>query len=376
MIGLNIDIFTIVIFLGLIQGLFLSVLLITKFKFPQKILGIILLIISIHIFDFFSAYSLISLRYPHLIDISQPLGLVLGPVIYFLYYFYANRKYPQNFILHLIPAIIFFIGYAFYFFQSADFKYNSFVVARGLHLPLKNIPGGVISDPLRLKNFGGELIAISLGIYSILIMKELLKILKMNNKRFWKVNDVSVKWLRNFALIIIVLVSYVLFNQLFIRNPRSEYIIATGLTLIVYYTSYHFIRNSYLIHGSFLSIKYEKSSLSEPLKERIKFRLLNHLKNNKPFLSNTFSLKQLSENISASPNYVSQIINEDFHQSYYEFIANYRIQEAKNYLSDPNYKNKNIEEISFLVGYNSKTAFNKAFKKITGKTPLQFKKQT
>lgn len=374
MIGLNIDIFSIIIFLGLIQGLFLSALLITKFRFPQKLLGIILLIISIHIFDFFSAYSLISLRYPHLIDISQSLGLVLGPVIYFLYYYFANRKYPRFLVLHIIPAIVFFINQAFYFFQSSDYKYNSFIIARGFKLPLKNIPEGLISDPLRLKNFGGELIAISLGIYSILILKELLKILELNNNRFWNVNDVSIKWLRNFALIFIVLTSYVLFNQLFIRNPRSEYIIATGLTVIIYYTTYHLIRNSYLIHSSFFSIKYEKSSLSESLKENIKSRLIDHLKNSKPFLSNMFSLKQLSKNISASPNHVSQIINEDFKQSYFEFIANYRIQEAKKYLSDPNYKNKNIEEISFLVGYNSKTAFNKAFKKITGKTPLEYRK--
>jgi AraC-like DNA-binding protein len=374
-IGLNIDIFSIIIFLGLAQGIFLSVLLITKFKFPQKILGLILLIISIQIFDFFSAYSLISLKCPHLIDISQPLGLVLGPVIYILYYFFANRKYPQYFILHLIPAIIFLVNHAFYFFQSADFKYNSFVIARNFNLPLKNVSDGVIPDPLRLRSFGGELIAVSLSIYSILIMKELLKIVVLNKKKFWKVEEGSLMWLRNFVLILIVLVSYVLFNQFFIKNPRSEYIIATGLTLIVYYTTYHFIRNSFLINDSFLNIKYEKSSLSVSLKESIKDRLVNHLKNDKPFLSNVFSLKQLSKNISASPNHVSQIINEDFNQSYFEFIANYRIQEAKKYLLDSHYRNRNIEEISFLVGYNSKTAFNKAFKKITGKTPLQYKKQ-
>jgi AraC-like DNA-binding protein len=129
-----------------------------------------------------------------------------------------------------------------------------------------------------------------------------------------------------------------------------------------------------VINESFPAAKYEKTSLSDEMKDIIRERLITHMEQDKPFLNNMFSLNQLSKNILASQNHVSRIINEDFSQSYFEFISSYRIHEACKYLSDPGYKTRTIEDISFLVGYNSKAAFNKAFKKITGITPFHFKK--
>jgi len=71
---------------------------------------------------------------------------------------------------------------------------------------------------------------------------------------------------------------------------------------------------------------------------------------------------------------VSQVINEKLGKSFFELLASYRIEEAKTILSDAKKNNLTIEEISEMVGYNSKTAFNNAFKKLTGKTPSEFRK--
>jgi AraC-like DNA-binding protein len=53
-------------------------------------------------------------------------------------------------------------------------------------------------------------------------------------------------------------------------------------------------------------------------------------------------------------------------------IAGYRIEEAKKLVLSENH-DITIEELAEKVGYNSKSAFNKAFKKHTGQTPSQFK---
>lgn len=372
--AININIFSIIIFLGLVQGLFLSFLLLSKSNRSHKILGIILLLISLQIFDFFSAYSLISLRYPHLIDISLPVGLAIGPLLYMFYFYLAEKRYPRFVVLHFIPFFIFSVNQSFYYLQSEDFKYNSFIVSRGFDLPLRIVHDTFISDPLRMRNLGGLFTAISLTIYTIPILRELLKIVKQAKMKIWKLERGSLIWMRDFLLLTMILVLFVVINQFFGGKPESEYIVGTGLTVIIYYSSYHFIRSSSVINESFPAAKYEKTSLSEEMKEIIRERLVTHMEQDKPFLNNMFSLNRLSKNILASPNHVSRIINEDFNQSYFEFISCYRIHEACKYLADPGYKTRTIEDISFLVGYNSKTAFNRAFKKITGITPFHFKK--
>ena len=91
----------------------------------------------------------------------------------------------------------------------------------------------------------------------------------------------------------------------------------------------------------------------------------------KPFLNPTFSLPDLSDKLKVSVHQLSQAINEGLNKSFFELTAECRVNEAKRLLKDqPNIK---IEEIAEQVGYNSKSSFNTVFKKITGKTPSEFR---
>ena len=56
-------------------------------------------------------------------------------------------------------------------------------------------------------------------------------------------------------------------------------------------------------------------------------------------------------------------------------MATYRIEEAQRILANAGQHLK-IEEIAEMVGYNSKSAFNPAFKKITQQTPSQYRKKS
>lgn len=375
---LKIDFFSLFMFLGVTQGLFLSLFFLLKKNNEHsltKLLGIILFLISIQILDFFAAYSLLTLKFPYLLDISTPLTLATGPLFYLIYYYYNNHRLPSNWFLHILPVLIFFVNHLFYFLEDPNKKYNSLVLSRGLELPLREARFVKYSDPLGLMQYGGELIAISLGIYSILMLVELSKIIKKSDYTFWKIGNKTTKWLRDFALLTSGLIFYVIIDQIFIRTPKTEYIIASYLTILTYFISLQLLRNSILLNIQSTKNKYQNSALDCELKELIKARIIKFMENESPYLNNLFSLPQLAKNVSASPNNVSQILNELFNQSFYEFINTYRIKAAEKYLTDLKYSNINIEEIGFKVGFNSKTTFYKAFKKQIGKTPLQFKKQ-
>ncbi len=378
MIDYKIDVFSVFMFLGLTQGFFLGLFFILKRKEKNilyKLLGITILLIGIQILDFFSAYSLITLKFPHLLDISTPFTLATGPLIYFIFCFYNKKKLPRNWFLHLVPVTIFFINHLFYFHEHPDNKYNALILSRDLSLPLREAHSSDLVDPLNLMHLGGELIPVSLGIYSILFMIELFKIMKKNNTVFWKINNEIIKWLRNFALLTSGLIIYVILDRIFIGTPKTEYIVASYLTILTYFTSFQLLQHSNLLCIPVTKSKYQNSALDIELKESIKERIIRYMENGSPYTNNLFSLSILAKNISSSPNNVSQILNENFHQSFYGFVNMYRIKEAEKYLIDPYYLNTNIEEIGFMVGFNSKTTFYKAFKKQKGMTPLQFRKQ-
>ncbi|HSN49627.1 MAG TPA: helix-turn-helix domain-containing protein [Bacteroidales bacterium] len=92
------------------------------------------------------------------------------------------------------------------------------------------------------------------------------------------------------------------------------------------------------------------------------------------YTENLGSLSDLAKRIGESPHHVSQVLNEKLHKSFFELLASYRIEKAKKIISEDRGNKLIIEEISEMVGYNSKTAFNNSFKKLTGKTPSEFRK--
>ena len=97
------------------------------------------------------------------------------------------------------------------------------------------------------------------------------------------------------------------------------------------------------------------------------------MQDEKYFLISTASLSGLSKVIKESSHHVSQVINEKLNQSFFEMLASYRVEEAKAILKTELGKKLTIEEVAERVGYNSKSAFNTAFKKFTSQTPSTFR---
>ena len=87
------------------------------------------------------------------------------------------------------------------------------------------------------------------------------------------------------------------------------------------------------------------------------------------------SIKELATRLMTTPRILSQIIHDELETNFFDFLTGYRIKEARRILSDSKTKNEPILNIAFEVGYNSKSAFNRAFKNTTGMTPSEFKKK-
>src|SRR5207253_4265417 len=103
-------------------------------------------------------------------------------------------------------------------------------------------------------------------------------------------------------------------------------------------------------------------------------RLQNYMQQNKPFLDSELTLDELAVQLQVKPKLLSQTINEVAQQNFFEFINHYRIEEAKRLLTNPKDKKITVLEVMYEVGFNSKSSFNTLFKKATGLTPSEFKK--
>ena len=74
------------------------------------------------------------------------------------------------------------------------------------------------------------------------------------------------------------------------------------------------------------------------------------------------------------PYLISMAINDQFEQTFPEFVNEYRIREVKERLGDPGNSHLSIESIAYESGFVTPSAFYATFKKATGQTPGQYRK--
>lgn len=119
--------------------------------------------------------------------------------------------------------------------------------------------------------------------------------------------------------------------------------------------------------------KYSQSSLSDETRKKVIDQLTDLMQNEQLFRDQDLNLTQLSERLGVSRTYISQVINETYGQTLINYVNDYRINLAKNYLADRNYDKYAISGIAEMVGFRSLSSFNTCFKKVTGLTPSYYR---
>ncbi|NQY31106.1 MAG: AraC family transcriptional regulator [Flavobacteriaceae bacterium] len=197
---------------------------------------------------------------------------------------------------------------------------------------------------------------------------------------------ISLTWISTFVL---GYISFVL--CFFLLTPKSSpYVVYIPLLLIITY--FIFQRNTQisislenyegdLLDDTLLNIPSQTDLLEEKTntdldsdkKVKLKNEIIELMKSEKPFLKSELTIYQLARMLSTNTNYLSIVINNEFGYSFVSFINSYRINEAKQLLMNTDFGKYTIEAISEKSGFNSKSAFNRAFKKQTNITPSEFR---
>jgi AraC-like DNA-binding protein len=100
--------------------------------------------------------------------------------------------------------------------------------------------------------------------------------------------------------------------------------------------------------------------------------LTKAMEEDKIFLEPEITLEQLAERVGLPPRQVSTIINRHFKKNFFEFVNHYRVEQAKQLLTQAD-QPASILDVMADAGFNSKSAFNRYFKKFVNMTPTEFR---
>lgn len=120
--------------------------------------------------------------------------------------------------------------------------------------------------------------------------------------------------------------------------------------------------------------KYQKSGLSDFDALTIHKRLSDLMSSEKTFKNPELTLVELAQFLNLHPNILSQVINSLEKKNFYDYINDKRVEEFKSIVILPKNQKYTLLSLALECGFNSKTTFNRNFKKTTGVSPSDYLK--
>lgn len=99
-----------------------------------------------------------------------------------------------------------------------------------------------------------------------------------------------------------------------------------------------------------------------------------YVKEEKNYLNSQLSLDITADKIGINKSYLSRLINAELNVSFSNYVNKLRVEEMKSYINNPDFNNYTLTAMGLESGFNSKSSFNKAFKKHTGLSPSAYRK--
>lgn len=366
------------LFFGGLQGILFSFFLIRK-KLHRSAYAFLLLYFAVLLLQItlkLMSKGWLTENWRVLYDLSYQLPLLYGPLIYlFVRQLLQRQSFRLVDLYHITPFVIL----SFYFMLGYSYAESPAVLFPFLFLKFRLV--------LQL---------VSLSVYHWFAL-QCIKNHSHYIERYYPSHQF--RWIQKFVFVsLVVCIAVALLNfAMVMLYPQLDYV-RPGfliLTLFIYWISYEA-----LYHPEVFSVikgfgedaspasdnipkltihrpskKYLRSNLTEQQSACIVDTLQEIMQQKKPFLEAGLTIDQLAVMVDSNRHHLSQVLNEKLKKSFYDYINHHRIEEAKSLLTDPAKTNYKIASIAYDAGFNSLSTFNDVFRKSTGLTPSQFKKQ-
>ena len=321
-----------------------------------------------------------------LIGLDLVYWILLGPAIWFytLFVIHKDRPFHASMLFHLIPLGLVLIPYFQYlltrqentnfFHFTGTYPVYKWLISIGWEFCIffyliatiivliryqRRLPGFFSSLKRKQLNW---LLYLTAGFLGYLIMAFGIAILVHFRVLFGPGEGMY--------LIVVILVGYVLGMGVF--GYRQQGVFSGNLPQEI---SNRDLSHTFRSTSSRTFNKYEKSGFHDEEQTTLIEALEKRMREGKPYLDPELNLQHLASQLNTTIHKLSQVINERFHQNFYEFINGYRIGEVQQKLRDTRYNHLKVMAIAYDCGFNSKSAFYSSFKKIAGITPVEYRRK-
>ena len=117
-----------------------------------------------------------------------------------------------------------------------------------------------------------------------------------------------------------------------------------------------------------------RSLIRPELADTLYDKIVNIIVVQKKYRDPDYSAKKLATELQTNTRYLSAVINSRFGTNYSCLVNEYRIKDALHLLTDKRYADKNVEDVSTMVGFSNRQSFYAAFYRVMGVTPREYRR--
>ena len=299
-----------------------------------------------------------------LIGLSEFATLLFGSTIFLFTKSSLNQKpFSKLDLVHYVPGFFYILFVIFYFMLPS----NEVIASRA--------KSGELFRTITLFIGIGLLFNITYWVLSLQVFLSFRK--KLRDEFSYTIKtSFFLKFLMAIGLCLLswVIVYFISIFGFELIERRAREFIWLSIALIILFIAFFGILSPDLfqIGSSNKAQKYAQSKFSLKDLDALKVKLENLMEEKKPYLNNKLLKAELSEMLGVSNPEMARLLNEKIGMNFFEFVNYYRIKEFVSLAKTEKAKTLTLFGIAQEVGFNSKTTFNKSFKKLMGDSPSAY----
>lgn len=339
----------------------------TKKRTADYLLAIWFFIIAIHLIFFILFYSGQFSSFPYLLGLDIPLPLIHGPMLY-LYILCLTGQQPNRYkwLLHFAPAILTYIYLISFFTLTSQEKIHVYEYGNTAYRFFRKIIMVII--------ILSGILYVTLSIMTVRQYKRRISDLYSNTEKinlnwsYYLITGIALIWvaviMKNETLIFTLVGLFILVASYFGITHAN----ILGLSAIQSNNS----EEKQVVNENSITVKYQKNFAGEEVIQSIYQKLRFRMEHEKLYKDPELNLNQVAVLLNVHPNILSQTINSVENKNFYDYINQHRIEEFKRIVILPENQKFTILSLAFESGFNSKTSFNRNFKKYMDCSPREF----